>query len=223
MIDLARTWEVACIPRACWPYLITLYVTDPIHKIISYSMVMVSLQVVPYLHVRHPVFTLALYLRVPLTFGREESETDILHDIFGGSWDDWETRTARHSCTFAGACVPSVFLWDKRRWIVTWSVRLKSNYISKIACHAQGLIAFCRDNPHLRVVRFVDMWHNIFHARSLGPWSNRRVHEAELESRIVTDAVAKWIMEAVVLPSLGMPSNAFMLVLDGHLIPKKTS
>jgi len=91
-------------------------------------------------------------------------------------------------------------------------------------CHARGLIPWCLENPRLHIERRVNLWRNVWPAGSrppnvvvnarpdaLGPF-RMNVLRSEDISR---PSMAPWIMEALSLPSLGMPSQSFNLVLDG--------
>jgi hypothetical protein len=44
-----------------------------------------------------------------------------------------------------------------------------------------------------------------------------------LRAEDITKAVGTWVMEALALPSLGMPEDSFTLILDGSPTPKHTS
>ncbi|KAF2249806.1 hypothetical protein BU26DRAFT_504240 [Trematosphaeria pertusa] len=97
-------------------------------------------------------------------------------------------------------------------------------------CHAQGLIPFCRENPRLRITQTVNLWRNAFPKGSkplrivLNPASvlARRYQYNKLNAHGVTDSVALWIMEAVALPSFGMPPGSLTVILDGDPIPSET-
>ncbi|KAF2687816.1 hypothetical protein K458DRAFT_269401, partial [Lentithecium fluviatile CBS 122367] len=86
-------------------------------------------------------------------------------------------------------------------------------------CHARGLMLFCSRNPRLRVERRVNLWKTVF------PPKNRRLELPAdfLHARAVTKSVSPWVLEASILPSLGMPNGCFSLILDGNPIAQKSS
>ena len=99
-------------------------------------------------------------------------------------------------------------------------------------CHAQGLIPFCRESPHLRIERRVSLWRAVL-AAGPEPLFNleERIrhmptynwdHDA-VRSHHVTKCVASWIVEARALKDQGMPSNAFKLALEADGIPERSS
>jgi hypothetical protein len=45
----------------------------------------------------------------------------------------------------------------------------------------------------------------------------------KLSARGVTQSVGTWIVESLLLPSLGMPQGSYTLVLDGNPIPEQTA
>jgi len=90
--------------------------------------------------------------------------------------------------------------------------------------HAQGLIPFCRDNPQLRIERRVSLWKNalpggsvplfnVVHGLTRGNTNTALIHTLRGEA-ISPNCIAPWIMEAILLPELGMPANAFSLILE---------
>ena len=98
--------------------------------------------------------------------------------------------------------------------------------------HAQGLIAFCQDNPQLRIERRVSLWKNalpggsvplfkVVHGWTRGNTNPALVHTLRSES-ISRDSIARWIMEALRLPELGMPPNAFSLLLECDGLPNRS-
>jgi hypothetical protein len=101
-------------------------------------------------------------------------------------------------------------------------------------CHGQGLIKFCQENPNLRVERRVSLWRNIWPAScsssvasvakidlSRESWDGKR--NMLKSTNITRPKLAPWIMEALALPSLGMPAGSFTLTLDGSPTPRKTT
>lgn len=105
------------------------------------------------------------------------------------------------------------------------------------ACHARGLIPFCKENSRLRVERIVKLWQNVLTVDSdrernyYGDERRRDLHgppdgevtDDKLTSRSITQAVGTWIVEAQLLPSLGMPQNSYTLMFDGDPIPHKSA
>ena len=91
-------------------------------------------------------------------------------------------------------------------------------------CHVRGLIPWCLENPRLHIERRVNLWRNVWPASADEPSLVARAWPAAREmdrmdvlcsQEISRPCLAPWIMEALSLPSLGMPSQAFTLVLDG--------
>jgi len=74
------------------------------------------------------------------------------------------------------------------------------------ASHAQGLIAFCQENPSFRVVRRVDIWRT-----TLVPSSDRIFRSAKHDLQ----HIMMWVHEARILRKRGMPADSFELVLHG--------
>ncbi|KAI4614567.1 hypothetical protein J4E83_007221 [Alternaria metachromatica] len=79
--------------------------------------------------------------------------------------------------------------------------------------HARGLVQFCQENKKLRIERRVDLWRNAFPAGSSPLVTDWPGGGGGLPSLWISKSLVDWIMEAVILPSLGMPENAFKLVL----------
>jgi hypothetical protein len=91
-------------------------------------------------------------------------------------------------------------------------------------CHAQGLIPFCQANPLLRVERRLSLWSNGFREDAEGLFFWGVAHHNKLKSKFVSRRyLAPWIMEALALPTLGMPPQSFALVLDGKPKDEKAS
>ncbi|KAF9881881.1 hypothetical protein CkaCkLH20_01027 [Colletotrichum karsti] len=83
-------------------------------------------------------------------------------------------------------------------------------------CHAQGLIPFCQENPHLRVERRVSMWRTILQTMSSACDTFTSPHEgAALGADQISHSVAVWILEALELEPAGMPLGSYTMVLDG--------
>jgi hypothetical protein len=123
----------------------------------------------------------------------------------------------------------------KRSFLQVRNVILREDFESVAIpeCHGVGLIPFCTENPNLRVERFVSLWQNAFPVRRYeyvereassrhvqNPWW---LHNDKLRSSDITQSVGAWIVEADLLPSLGMPKDSYTLVLDGDPTPAKSS
>ncbi|KAI4954047.1 hypothetical protein J4E91_001756 [Alternaria rosae] len=104
-------------------------------------------------------------------------------------------------------------------------------------CHGQGLIPFCQENSDLHIERRVSLWRTILPAASITlyelqsqtlenvqRWKYDRL-TAQMISRgyMGDNGAAAWIMEALVLASLGMPASAFSLVIDGMPTPETSA
>ncbi|KAJ0381902.1 hypothetical protein COL922a_013635 [Colletotrichum nupharicola] len=97
--------------------------------------------------------------------------------------------------------------------------------VSQPACHVQGLIPFCKENPLLRIERRCSLWGNVFRPDWLSGDPDSRVDpewvtDPKLRSNQVSRNVATWIMEALALEHHGMPHGAFSLRLDGGPAPQ---
>ncbi|KAF2650640.1 hypothetical protein K491DRAFT_577557, partial [Lophiostoma macrostomum CBS 122681] len=92
------------------------------------------------------------------------------------------------------------------------------------ACHGEGLIPFCIENPRLRVERRVDMWRAIFPPplRLLERiWKLRDdpdeidgVHELPIGDSVMH--ISEWVGETLVLASRSMPPSSYSLVFDSE-------
>jgi hypothetical protein len=85
-------------------------------------------------------------------------------------------------------------------------------------CHAQGLIPFCQENPKLMVERRVDLWHNIL-VQGLPNGRQGLTDRSAIDTYAITASVSSWIVEALALESLGMPTGSFRFVLNGDPAP----
>lgn len=97
--------------------------------------------------------------------------------------------------------------------------------ISFPECHGRGLISFCREHPKLRVHRRVSLWKNAFPVTSVIRYqlNGRYSEDDRLSSSYVSKAVAKWMVEASILPSLGMPEGSFKLTFECDSAPAETT
>jgi hypothetical protein len=76
----------------------------------------------------------------------------------------------------------------------------------------------------MRVTRTVSLWKNGFPVTDAMLYTTGvEMSWDQLFSDKVSKAVAHWIVEAMALPSLGMPDNCFTLILDGAPVPRETS
>jgi hypothetical protein len=85
----------------------------------------------------------------------------------------------------------------------------------------RGLILSCKENTRLRIERRVSLWGNIWLASS--DWHNEDGDFTLFTCAVSKRELAPWIMEAVSLPSLGMPQDSFTLILDGNPRPDLAS
>ncbi|KAL2672889.1 hypothetical protein Neosp_013606 [[Neocosmospora] mangrovei] len=92
-------------------------------------------------------------------------------------------------------------------------------------CHAIGLIRFCRENPWLRVERYVGLWRNILHgAQSLHLDEMPQVVDNLTKGRRpcvlghvkMSLILGSWFGEALAVMDAGMPVGSFTLILDGN-------
>jgi hypothetical protein len=98
-------------------------------------------------------------------------------------------------------------------------------------CYGRGFISFCQEDPELRVTRLVSLWKNVFpvsvHSETTYTDGDRslleRLSNDQLPAEGITKSVGTWVMEALALPSLGMPEGSYALVLDGNPTPEHTS
>ena len=100
--------------------------------------------------------------------------------------------------------------------------------ISFPECHGRGFIPFCRAHPNLRVHRRVSLWANVFPVSStlrytIAISTGRPLEDDRLDSSYVSRAVAKWMAEASILPSLGMPEGSFKLTFQCDSAPEETT
>lgn len=97
--------------------------------------------------------------------------------------------------------------------------------ISFPECHGRGLIPFCCAHPHLRVHRRVSLWRNVFPVTTVLRYQlgGRHLEDDRLSSSYVSRAVAKWMAEASMLPSIGMPEGSFKLTFECDSAPAETT
>ena len=99
--------------------------------------------------------------------------------------------------------------------------------------HGRGFITICQDHRKLQVERYLDLWRNGFPVSTDNVSSYLEGDQSWIDdglvdhhrcvAKFITKALGAWLMEATVLPSLGMPSGSFTLVLDGASLPEHTS
>ena len=109
-------------------------------------------------------------------------------------------------------------------------------------CHARGLVQFCSQWPRLHIERRVNIWRNLVTAHNFeslyvdGLAFPLETVDAQTEAgernrqsidrswhQYFGSNCAKWITEASVLRSSGMPADSFCLVLDGDPAPDHSS
>lgn len=81
--------------------------------------------------------------------------------------------------------------------------------------HAQGLIEFCQENPHLRIERRVSLWRAVWVGKQ-NYHGFRPSPETYLPSNSITMRLGRWIAEGLALQPAGMPAGSFFLVFDGE-------
>ncbi|CAA9959660.1 hypothetical protein PTMSG1_03076 [Pyrenophora teres f. maculata] len=101
------------------------------------------------------------------------------------------------------------------------------------ASHGRGFIKFCQAHPKLKIERSVSLWKALFPVAPGMVSIYQRVVQRHMDEGLLdfdrcpagrmTKAVCMWIAEALLLPTLGMPKDAFTLILDGGPTPDHTS
>ncbi|CAE7022156.1 hypothetical protein P3342_004985 [Pyrenophora teres f. teres] len=101
------------------------------------------------------------------------------------------------------------------------------------ASHGRGVIKFCQAHPQLKIERSVSLWKALFRVAPsmVGIYQHgiqRHMDDGLLDldrcpAERMTKEVGTWIAEALLLPTLGMPKDAFTLILDGSPTPDHTS
>ncbi|EXF75107.1 hypothetical protein CFIO01_06717 [Colletotrichum fioriniae PJ7] len=90
-------------------------------------------------------------------------------------------------------------------------------------CHALDLVPFCKQNPHLRIERRVNLWRNALQPDPTFDTPSSRYEATRppggLKDRLITRNVSQWVVEALALATAGMPPASFALVLDGQPVP----
>jgi hypothetical protein len=135
----------------------------------------------------------------------------------------------RSKCTYSAASCAIRFLTSLPSTVIGHVRDIKlledRECVARPECHARGFVVLCRDNPNLRIERVVSIWKNVFPVKDV-----RYVHTGldckvreKLFTRYITSSVARWIVEAMALPSLGMPHGAFTMILDGEPLLELTA
>lgn len=90
------------------------------------------------------------------------------------------------------------------------------------ACHALGLIPFCKDHPKLRIERRVSLWRNILLGDNT-EWSpfTRATYDGKIRTfgvraEAVPALIARWLQPTRRLIRDGMPPASFQLTIDGE-------
>jgi hypothetical protein len=87
--------------------------------------------------------------------------------------------------------------------------------VHNAAGHGRGLIRFCLENPSLKVERKVSLFGNLLQAHGKLPGTT--------SASTVPCVISTWLVEALALPSAGMPPGSFSLVIDGEPAPDRAS
>jgi hypothetical protein len=139
--------------------------------------------------------------------------------------------------TYSAVAIALTFLASCTKRFRT-SVRNIKLYEDKVSValpesHGRGFIPLCQENTALRVERHVSLWRTVFSVSDSTRWEysyhsegsqpTSRLEHDRLLAEDVTRSVGKWISEAMALPSLGMPTGSFTLVLNGEPTPEHTS
>ena len=105
--------------------------------------------------------------------------------------------------------------------------------VARPESHGRGFISVCQQNRRLQVERRVHLWTTVFpvrlseRSRYIGgaehDMDSSGVQGDHLLAVDVTRSVGSWIIEAMMLPTLGMPDGSYSLVLDGNPLPEHTS
>lgn len=103
-------------------------------------------------------------------------------------------------------------------------------------CHGRGFIFYCLENSKLRIQRTVSLWSNAFPIEAQNryhyTWNIRTdripsppeyLSADRLFASSVSISVGKWIAETLLLRSLGMPKDAYTLVLDGSPLSARSA
>ena len=147
-------------------------------------------------------------------------------------WSDevdnfWKTIRGRYSAcaiavTFLQSLSPTMRLHMRK--IVLNEDR---DSICRPECHAYGLLGFCLENSALHIERRVNLWRNMFPAKSdlsvydiLNPldpedpmWS---YNPSVIHTDLISNSIGDWLTEALALSAAGMPAQSFTLVFDGN-------
>jgi hypothetical protein len=131
------------------------------------------------------------------------------------------------------------------RWLASTSGQLRDSIrriilhedhitVGLAECHAQGLVPFCQENPHLRIERRLSLWKNALasssplnelerHSDYPAEWKSQgrtsrflsrmpvSTYRGELRADHIADSISLYMIEASVLPSLGMPKKLFFV------------
>ncbi|KAF2022224.1 hypothetical protein BU24DRAFT_405110 [Aaosphaeria arxii CBS 175.79] len=88
------------------------------------------------------------------------------------------------------------------------------------ACHVEGFIHFCIENPKLRIERRLSIWRNVM----LGSHrSEDGFYPSVVPANIVPMSLTPWLVDAARLKSRGMPDDSFSLVLDCDGAPEHSA
>ncbi|KAK1673531.1 hypothetical protein BDP55DRAFT_633816 [Colletotrichum godetiae] len=83
-------------------------------------------------------------------------------------------------------------------------------------CHDLRLTRFCQENPLLRIKRYVSLWDTIFQGDPILDMDPEgEMPRRGKETDKISYSIATWMVEALALPTAGMPHDAFKLIFVG--------
>lgn len=104
---------------------------------------------------------------------------------------------------------------DLRRLLLVENSHIRA--ATQGAAHARGLIPFCCENPHLKIVRLANLWHTVLPEvstrRMLAP-ERLAPQSRELRVAELSKGIGVWLAEYSILGTLGMPEGAYTLIID---------
>jgi hypothetical protein len=94
----------------------------------------------------------------------------------------------------------------------------KCRSVANPECHAEGLIPFCRENKDLRITMTASIWTNMAPSIWVDYWGRHMEDEdGELSIEFYLYTIVDWLHRTSNLTSIGMPPNAFSMLLEGSL------
>ena len=99
-----------------------------------------------------------------------------------------------------------------KQWLNLRKIVLNEDRVSRLrpACHARGLIDFCKSNSALRIEHRIGLLDNL-----LPLVSEPGIDDPDILGRTCVDVIVPWIENTLSLASYGMPIDAYQLVIDG--------